>query len=760
MSTAIETHTNGHHHYHGHSHHDHNLNDDNTIITNATNDDSSASVTGSNGTTPSSKSVSIGATTAAESSNGGGGGSGNGGGSRHPAKTILNLTPKFKHQQQYAASESPAPIDWATARLPPPPPPTAALSASLQHQHQQQLQSTTASASSLLSSKSFAKPHGRSKLGQASSVAQNVPSASHSRSTKAEDAVTLNEYRVLRRRLQNEQSTVAARAEQAQELANKLNQLRGDREWLLSSLSAISKLIGEAALAPPAVLDVDRDALSSTLMSYVPELPLTGADNTNGSAAASEQQQALEPIGTTRFDMPPPQPPQSVDFGSLVHTVDIFSRNLTANPAVTSAATYVPRTVGRTRQSAPGPAAPQLTRRQHPTSALSIVSNVAAGLTATTVFTPAPNPIQPQQQQQPPTLSSSSYQDAPITEQLTAQPANQSQHTFQSTDSNSSYLMTQQQQQQQPPTLQSPNILPSASAISDATTNTLPDLAAAGPPPAKRIKRSRGSQRGTRSVQPVKRNPDGTPVMPIKIGVMQVVSLGTIVFDRPDYHTERYIYPVGYSIQRYYWSMYTPGQQVIYTCTIEDGGSHPKFRLTPEDLPAGTAPIEWESSTGAWARVIKAVNTIKVSGTDSVSSVSGTDLFGFTHATIAKLIQDLPNADKCKNYQWQSFTEMDAKHMRNMKVSFTPLAERSAAGEAYSIPAGGSRLGKPAGSKSASKGMMISMPPSDAGTTGDEYEGTDADVDIDVDVDVDADAGYDYGDVDGDGDGDDDIGAP
>lgn len=37
---------------------------------------------------------------------------------------------------------------------------------------------------------------------------------------------------------------------------------------------------------------------------------------------------------------------------------------------------------------------------------------------------------------------------------------------------------------------------------------------------------------------------------------------------------------------------------------------------------------------------------------------SGPDYYGFTHATIAKMIQDLPGADKCKNYIWQEFGEM------------------------------------------------------------------------------------------------------
>lgn len=33
----------------------------------------------------------------------------------------------------------------------------------------------------------------------------------------------------------------------------------------------------------------------------------------------------------------------------------------------------------------------------------------------------------------------------------------------------------------------------------------------------------------------------------------------------------------------------------------------------------------------------------------------GPDFFGLRKNTITKMIQDLPNADKCKNYIWQTF---------------------------------------------------------------------------------------------------------
>jgi len=42
-------------------------------------------------------------------------------------------------------------------------------------------------------------------------------------------------------------------------------------------------------------------------------------------------------------------------------------------------------------------------------------------------------------------------------------------------------------------------------------------------------------------------------------------------------------------------------------------------------------------------------------------SASGPDYYGLTHPTIAKMIQDLPNADKCRNYVWQEFEVMQER---------------------------------------------------------------------------------------------------
>lgn len=50
---------------------------------------------------------------------------------------------------------------------------------------------------------------------------------------------------------------------------------------------------------------------------------------------------------------------------------------------------------------------------------------------------------------------------------------------------------------------------------------------------------------------PAERDEDGKLTLPQVIGTFTLVNLGAIVADRSAYHTDRYIYPVGYTIERY-----------------------------------------------------------------------------------------------------------------------------------------------------------------------------------------------------------------
>lgn len=82
-----------------------------------------------------------------------------------------------------------------------------------------------------------------------------------------------------------------------------------------------------------------------------------------------------------------------------------------------------------------------------------------------------------------------------------------------------------------------------------------------------------------------------------------------------------------------------------------------QFEIIPDDAPDQT--IIANTATGAWTAVVRRANEVR--RREHSNSASGPDYFGFTHPTIAKMIQDLDGARQCKNYVWQEFEIMQSR---------------------------------------------------------------------------------------------------
>ncbi|KAF9902063.1 hypothetical protein EC991_005375 [Linnemannia zychae] len=157
-----------------------------------------------------------------------------------------------------------------------------------------------------------------------------------------------------------------------------------------------------------------------------------------------------------------------------------------------------------------------------------------------------------------------------------------------------------------------------------------------------------------RKVQIVEKDADGNVKLPVTVGIITILSIGHVVYDREAFHNDRYIWPVGYKMSRSYNSMVDPTSHTTYTCSVIDDGEAPKFQIEAEDQPG--KPIIAGTATGAWTHIVKAANAIRKR--DHSNSASGPDYFGFSNATIAKMIQDLPDVEKCSTYVMQQFEEI------------------------------------------------------------------------------------------------------
>ncbi|KAJ7069497.1 F/Y rich C-terminus-domain-containing protein [Mycena amicta] len=184
-----------------------------------------------------------------------------------------------------------------------------------------------------------------------------------------------------------------------------------------------------------------------------------------------------------------------------------------------------------------------------------------------------------------------------------------------------------------------------------ASTSQRPATEAPRPTKPKRLKAHTVTSKSY-SIPMVPRDKTGKPMLPLNVGIMTVISLGDVCM-REHFHTERYIFPVGYEVTRRYLSTVDRNAEVVYHCTILDGGDGPKFQIIPSDVP--DRPVIAGTATGAWSSIVKQANSLRQR--QHSNSVSGPDFFGLGQNTIKHLIQELPNADRLRDYVWQHFVE-------------------------------------------------------------------------------------------------------
>lgn len=179
----------------------------------------------------------------------------------------------------------------------------------------------------------------------------------------------------------------------------------------------------------------------------------------------------------------------------------------------------------------------------------------------------------------------------------------------------------------------------------------------------------RRMSKGDESVE-VKRSADGKVEMPLHFVSITVTSLGEIVHTGEKFHSRRYIFPLGYTSKRSYYSLKDPTKRCEYTQEVimnPKQPNEPLFRLTCEDDPLN--PILSSTPSGVWSEVLERIKPQReaIVGRTLHSTISGPEQFGFSHPIIHALIEELPNSDKCANYDSNAFFIPDARGKRKSK---------------------------------------------------------------------------------------------
>jgi len=146
----------------------------------------------------------------------------------------------------------------------------------------------------------------------------------------------------------------------------------------------------------------------------------------------------------------------------------------------------------------------------------------------------------------------------------------------------------------------------------------------------------------------LQRDLEGNIIYPIQVNPsLQILNLGVVEYERPSYHSEKNIFPIGWKSVREGTSMFQMGKRDTYICEIFDGGQKPLFKVTAGEDPDN--PIIQNSASGVWIEICKRINELQGGGRTKVT-VSGPDRYGLTEPGVTQLLACLPNADKCSKF--------------------------------------------------------------------------------------------------------------
>ncbi|XP_039749475.1 histone-lysine N-methyltransferase 2C-like isoform X1 [Pararge aegeria] len=144
----------------------------------------------------------------------------------------------------------------------------------------------------------------------------------------------------------------------------------------------------------------------------------------------------------------------------------------------------------------------------------------------------------------------------------------------------------------------------------------------------------------------------------IRVGGLIFLSPGHLLpHQLAAFHTPDYIYPIGYKIVRFYWSMRRANSRCRYVCWISEEEGRPRFHVRAQDetLQELSAP----TPRAAWAAVLDAIAILREGrGEDGVlklwpNYVTGEDLFGLTEPAVVRVLESLPGIETLTDYRFK-----------------------------------------------------------------------------------------------------------
>ncbi|XP_021938191.1 uncharacterized protein LOC110838870 isoform X2 [Zootermopsis nevadensis] len=143
----------------------------------------------------------------------------------------------------------------------------------------------------------------------------------------------------------------------------------------------------------------------------------------------------------------------------------------------------------------------------------------------------------------------------------------------------------------------------------------------------------------------------------LRVGSLIFLSVGQLLpHQLQAFHTPNYIYPIGYKIVRFYWSMRVPNKRCRYVCSIHDVAGRPEFRVLVQEPCQDDLELRDCTPRAVWARILEPLASLRkeMGGVQVFPRfISGEDLFGLTEPAVVRVLESLPGVETLTDYRFK-----------------------------------------------------------------------------------------------------------
>lgn len=132
----------------------------------------------------------------------------------------------------------------------------------------------------------------------------------------------------------------------------------------------------------------------------------------------------------------------------------------------------------------------------------------------------------------------------------------------------------------------------------------------------------------------------------LRVGGLIFLNVGQLLpHQLQNFHTSNYIYPIGYKIIRFYWSMRFLNKRCKYICSIHELFGRPEFRIIVQEAAHEDLEFKGVTPKGVWQKILDQISYTRRSN-QCVQLfpryVNGEDLFGLTEPAVVRVLESLP----------------------------------------------------------------------------------------------------------------------